>query len=115
MQGAGPLEPPPVEESVSALRAELRLIGEARGDLRAGDARGALLALDEHARRFPAGAMVEEVALLRMRALVAAGDGRRARDLGGEFLARRPSSPLAGAVRALFRFPNPRGQEGDRR
>ncbi|HET6150377.1 MAG TPA: hypothetical protein VFH68_22750 [Polyangia bacterium] len=115
MQGAAPLEPSPVAESVSSLRAELRLIGEARGNLRAGDARGALLALDEHARRFPAGAMVEEVELLRMRALVAAGDGESARGLGGDFLARRPHSPLAGAVRALFGFPNPRGLEGDRR
>ena len=114
-QERAPLPPPLVEERVSVLRAELKLIGEARENLRVGDARGALLALAEHARRFPAGAMVEEVDLLRMRALVAAGDGERARGLGREFLARRPHSPLAGAVRALFGLPNPRGQEGDRR
>ena len=60
-------------------------------------------------------ALVEEVELLRMRALIAAGDGARARALGEAFLARRAESPLAGAVRALLGFPNPRGQEGDRR
>lgn len=109
------VEPPPMEDSGSALQAELRLIGAARGALRAGDAGAALRVLDEHARRFPAGAMVEEVALLRMRALVAAGDSAPARALGESFLARCPHSPLAGAVRALLGFSNSRGQEGDRR
>jgi hypothetical protein len=117
MQGPVPLvlQPPPMEEQVSALQAQLRLIGAARGALRAGDSGGALRALDEHARRFPAGALAEEVALLRMRALLAAGEGAGARAVGESFLARRPHSPLAGAVRALLGFPNPSGQQGDRR
>jgi len=97
----------PAAQDLSALQAELKVIGEARRALRAGDGGAALLALDQHARQFPSGALVEEVELLRMRALIAAGDGARARALGQAFLARRAQSPLAGAVRALFGFSNP--------
>ncbi len=100
---------------VSSLRAELAMVGEARARLRAGDARATLALLADYPRRFPAGALAEEVDLLAMRALVAAGAPARARRRGGEFLARHPGSPLAGAVRALLDSPIPSGQEGDER
>jgi hypothetical protein len=112
----GPPAAPRGGPDLSSLRAELALIADARTRLRAGDAGGALGVLDGYASRFPEGAMTEEVDLLTLRALVAAGDRSRARRLGEAFLARHPASPLAGAVRARLdslSASGPEQQEGD--
>jgi hypothetical protein len=86
----------------SGLEAELDLIAVAGRRLGSGDARGALVVLERHRGAFPRGALAEEVEVLRISALLAAGEGARARLLGGAFLQTHGTSPLAARVRALI-------------
>jgi hypothetical protein len=58
------------DRSVAAEVAILRRVSDA---LRAGDAKGALAGVDEHARRFPSGALAEERDMERIVALCALG------------------------------------------
>jgi len=51
---------------------------------------------------YPGGALGEEVEILRLRALLADGDARGAREAGESFLGRHPASPLAARVRSLL-------------
>jgi hypothetical protein len=61
--------------------------------LHSGDAIGALAILDQHARQFPVGQMLEERATLRIEALCAAGKQPQARAE-----ARRVRAQFPGAV-----------------
>ncbi|MEZ4219339.1 MAG: hypothetical protein R3B13_00330 [Polyangiaceae bacterium] len=63
----------PTETAATQLAEETRLIGDATRLERAGDALGALQALDSYARRFPQGTLGPEAAVVRVRALVRAG------------------------------------------
>ncbi len=80
--------------------AEVRLIGEAHTAMRGGDAARALVLLDEHARRYPKGALGEERDAARISALCALGRTSEARDATERFLRAAPLSPHAGPVRA---------------
>lgn len=71
---------------------ELAIIAAAEASLRAGDARGALVSLDEHARAHPRGLAVEEREALRVIATCELGDTDRATTGRAEFLARYPRS-----------------------
>jgi len=72
-----PIEPPPAV--VPAPATEAQLIAGALAALRShGDAAGALAQLDEHARRFPDGALGPEADAVRVEALLARGDAARA-------------------------------------
>jgi hypothetical protein len=85
------------------LAEEIATIDRARRALYDHDAHGALRALDEHDRRFPQGALGPEAQVLRVEALLAAGDRPGAEALGGRLLAASPSGPQAERVRALLR------------
>jgi hypothetical protein len=69
--------PEPVARAVPSagdgLARERTLIDRGRAALARGDGSAALLAIDEHARRFPNGALAEERELLAVRALAATG------------------------------------------
>jgi hypothetical protein len=83
----------------SDVEAEVLLIGEAHRALQSGNASGALVMLDEHARRYPAGALGEERDAARIAALCALGRVAEGRDAADRFLREFPSSPLAARVR----------------
>lgn len=98
-----PLPPPPrarLRASAGAVGAEMVLIGDARDALRAGDGARGLALLDEHARRYPAGALGEERDAMRITALCLLGRVPEARAAASQFLWARPGSPQAARVRA---------------
>jgi len=105
-----PAPPPPLSRPsslpssspASPLRGELAMVAEAQRLLRAGDGAAARAVLERHARVYPGGALGEEVEILRLRALLADGDARGAREAGESFLGRHPASPLAARVRSLL-------------
>jgi hypothetical protein len=92
--------PTHTERSTGGVAAEVRLLSEAQANMRNGDASHALLLLEEHARRFPKGALGEERDAATVAALCALGRSAEARDLAERFLRATPRSPLAGPVRA---------------
>ena len=70
--------------------------------LRAGDAAGALAALDRYDAQFgKSGSLRVEATALRVEALVRAGQRKRAEALADAFLASHPNSPYATRIRAL--------------
>jgi hypothetical protein len=83
-----------------SLRDERLLLERASSALVRGDSAAALIALREHARRFPKGALAEEREVLFIRALRASGDdtaaNRRAKQFKDEF----PSSLQQGMIDA---------------
>ena len=80
--------------------AEVRLLGEAHAAMRGGDAERALVLLEEHARRYPRGALGEERDAARIAALCALGRVGEARQAANRFLRATPLSPHAGPIRA---------------
>lgn len=86
--------------ATSPLDEEIALVRDARAALRAGEAAQSLAVLDEHDRRFPGGALTEDVAAERIYALCALGRTGEARALATRFLADHPVSPHAASVRA---------------
>ena len=80
--------------------AEVRLLGDAQSAMRAGEAERALLLFDEHARRYPKGALGEERDAARIGALCALGRIPEAREATDRFLQAAPMSPHAGPLRA---------------
>ena len=77
-------------------------LDRAREALGAGDTARALALLDEHDARFPGGALAEEAAVVRVKALLAAGRSAEAGALGRRFVEGHPSSPYAAQItRAL--------------
>jgi outer membrane protein assembly factor BamD (BamD/ComL family) len=77
---------------------EALLLRGARAALARGDGATALARVDEHAARFPAGALVEERQAARVFALCASGRATEARATASTFLATSPRSPLAPQV-----------------
>jgi len=85
-----------------ALAAEIRIIDEARGRLRQGDAAGALEALrryDQLVKR--GGSMRAEATVVRIEALEASGDAAGAGALADRFLSKNPDSPYADYVKKI--------------
>lgn len=82
------------------LDVEVALIRDGTTHLNAGDPIAALDAFDEHARLFPHGALAEERAAGRVRALCRLGRTSEAQSEAARFLASHPASPHAGSVRA---------------
>jgi hypothetical protein len=79
---------------------EIALIGRAHDALQAGNPEEALARLDEHADRFPTGALAEERASERVLALCASGRVAQARTERERFLREHPESPAVTRVRA---------------
>lgn len=96
-----PAEPLPA--TATALTEEMRLLEAARRSLASGDFRAALVALERYDRSFPTGALQPEASVLKVRALLAAGDRQGAETLGQHIVERAPRSEHADAVRAALR------------
>lgn len=97
-----PATPPPVAPPVAPLADELRMLELAEAALRASTPSFAIEHLDRHGRMFPAGALRDEAAVLRIGALIDLGRRREAGDLANQFLQRRPHSVLAKRVRSML-------------
>lgn len=95
---AGP-EPVAVDE----LRDEVVALDNARQALDGRDSQAALDALDGYERQHGAGKLGLEAKVLRIEALVRAGEKDEAHRLGRAFLAQHPKSVHTGRVRALIR------------
>jgi len=89
--------------ATTALAEEMRLLDAARRSLASGDSRGALSTLASYERAFPQGALRPEASVLKVRALLAAGDRSGAEALGQRVIERAPKSEHADAVRAALR------------
>jgi hypothetical protein len=99
---------PPSAERPSPFDAEIALLRAAHTARRGGDPAGALVILQEHDARFPDGALREDCAAERIYALCALGRGDDARVLAHQFIAARPGSPHAAAVRSSCGFAVPK-------
>ena len=94
-----PASAPPAEPAVDPLAAETALLGRAQSALAAGRNEEALAILEEHARRFPRGALAHERDGARWLALCASGRAEAIRPALRAFLAESPASPLAARLR----------------
>lgn len=84
------------------LAEQVRLVDRARGLVAAGDASGALAAVDAYERRFVRGILAEEAALVRVEATQARGDHAEAASLARRFLAAYPASVHRSKVQWLL-------------
>ena len=91
----------------SSATTEVATLDEARTALAQGDAARALSTLEGYARRFPRGVLAPEAAVLRIEALVAAGDRPAATRTAQSFLRENPASPYAQRIESLLVAPNP--------
>jgi len=89
--------------ATTALAEEMHLLDAARRSFARGDSRGALSTLAGYERAFPDGALRPEASVLKVRALLAAGDRPGAEALGQRVIERAPRSEHADAVRAALR------------
>jgi len=91
---------PVVEEALrrATVGDEIAALDRARSLLAGGNGSGALDALRDYRRAFPAGVLVQEASVLEIESLAAAGQRDRARALGDRFVADHPRSPLAPRV-----------------
>lgn len=90
-------------DNKDALADEIRIIDEARGRVRQGDATGALEALrryDQLVKR--GGSMRAEATVVRIEALKASGDAAGAGALADRFLSKNPDSPYADYVKRIL-------------
>jgi hypothetical protein len=93
--------PGPQAASPDELAAEVAALDGARNSL-ADDPDAALAALEAYNSKFKkGGALSQEAEVLRIEAMMRAGEQEKARALASAFLAKHPSSPLAQRVRSL--------------
>jgi hypothetical protein len=92
----------------SAMATELMLLKSAQRELNAGNAEASLALLDEHARRYPGGALRVERLGARVFALCRLGHVDAARAAAGEFFATATDSPLVPRVVASCAGPGHR-------
>lgn len=90
----------PANAPLQGVDEEVRVVGLAYSLLHSGDAAGALRALDDHDRRFPAGTLAESARVTRVLALCQLGRASEAHAERDRFLARYPASPYANRVKA---------------
>jgi hypothetical protein len=102
-----PASAPAELPSGSTMREELAWLESARAALASGDAPRALSLLDRYGTQFPHPAMIPEAAVLRIEALVAAGDRPAAERAADSFLAQNPQSPYSSRVRSVVGRSNP--------
>ena len=84
---------------IDTLTDEAALLRSAHAALSRGDTATANSRLDDHASRFPNGALAEERSAARVHTLCAQGRAAEARTAAGAFVAAHPRSSLAPAVR----------------
>lgn len=90
-----------VPKDMPDLDAELALLRAAREALGRGAPAEALASLEQHARRFPSGHLLEERMLLRAQAQCALGRREEARASAAALMEKFPGSPHAGTVARL--------------
>jgi hypothetical protein len=73
----------------------------------AADPARCLSILDRFAERFPRGSMAPEGIILRIEALMKAGDTRAARQVADAYLVSDPESPYGARVRSLLQVSDP--------
>jgi hypothetical protein len=95
--------PPRSVASAPDPAAELELIAAMQSALRAGGSAQALSLAEQHARRFPRGALVQEREGVRAVASCRLADPSLRSGLGAAFLSRYPGSPYAARVRDACR------------
>jgi outer membrane protein assembly factor BamD (BamD/ComL family) len=81
---------------------ELAPLERARADLRSGRPVDALFSIDLYERNFSPGTFDQEAVVLRIEALLQAGERTKAASIGSQFLASHPTSPHAARVRTLL-------------
>lgn len=92
----------PAPTPSSDLVREVRALDQAKSALNAGDAPTALTALDRYDHDFPQGALQTEAEVLRVDALLAAGNQPAAKRLASAILARDPASAHARHLRSIL-------------
>lgn len=96
---------PRVEPAVDRLAEEVALLDRVHAQLTAGDATAGLALLDEHARRFADGALLDLGEAARVRALCLAGDDAGAAVVAARLVAAHPGSSVAQRHREFFNCP----------
>ena len=91
----------------SSLAEELRLLDQARAALQEGEPGDALDALGRRDRAHPRGALGPEATVLRVQALLAAGDRAGAETVATRWLTRHPDGPHSRRIRELLGPHNP--------
>jgi hypothetical protein len=94
-------EPSPVLLPPSSLQAETAALDRVRAALNSGQASMGLAELGRYEAAFPRGMLRPESVVLKVEALVMAGDRARARELALAFIAAHPESPHTGRLRSL--------------
>jgi RNA polymerase sigma factor (sigma-70 family) len=107
-----PVAPPPspprrarVAPSADRLAEEVALLDRVHARVTAGDAAAALALLDEHARRFADGALLDLGDAARVRALCLAGDEPAAVAVAARLVAAHPDSSVAQRHREFIKCP----------
>lgn len=90
---------PVLDSKAPGLAAEIERLDQARHALTRADARAALAALDAYDAEFRSGQLAPEAALLRVRALVAAGQTAAARELAERLILRSTDPDYAARLR----------------
>jgi len=91
----------PTASNGSSVPAELATLDQARSSLASGNPARALSILDGYSMRFPHASMASEATVLRIEALVNAGDRAAAQRVADSFLYLNPRSPYAARIRSL--------------
>jgi hypothetical protein len=92
---------PSATGSEPSLAAEVKALDRAREAMKSDDPAGALKQLEAYQRKYSAGTLGQEAAVLRIEALAKAGKTARARAAAAAFLAQYPASPYAQRVRSV--------------
>jgi hypothetical protein len=92
---------PSVPRAQGSLADEVAQLQKAKLALKAGNPSQALSELSAYAQRFPRPMLGAEATVVRIEALSASGDSRRAKALTEGFLAKNPNSPYAARLRKL--------------
>jgi hypothetical protein len=90
----------------SSLSAELVVLDQARRAMSAGEPQHAVAVLDAYQSRFPRGEMATEATVLRVEALVNAGERSAARRVADAFMATDSGSPYASRIRSILSMSN---------
>jgi hypothetical protein len=96
------VSPPAVESMPIRVRAEVAALDEARHALARGEPARALSILDAYGARFPHGVMAPEATLVRIEALLKAGDRPAAERAATTLAATDPDNPYLARVQSLL-------------
>jgi hypothetical protein len=92
--------PSRVRNRAADLEGEMKLLRQADGALRRGDAAAALVALNKHAAQYPGGVLAQEREGVRAIALCSSGNTSAGQSAAQRFLSSASKSPLASRIRS---------------